>query len=85
MGARVRIEFESDGFRQVLSGDAVGSLVSSVAAGVARAAPGAESRVFAGAYGGGRPIGVAVVRRRRFADGGAFQAAVRVLEGAVHG
>lgn len=85
MGARVRIEFESDGFHQVMNEDAVGSLVSSVAAGVARAAPGAESRVFVGAYGGGRPIGVAVVRRRRFGDGGAFQAAVRALEGAVHG
>lgn len=52
------LEFNSDGFRAILSGDGVYSLIKEVTEGIANAAgPGFEPRVFYGGFGGGRFVG----------------------------
>lgn len=84
MGAKVLIEFNSAGFHEVINQPAVQSLVVSVAANIAKHAPKATSRSFKGGFGGGRPVAVATVKRRRYENDKAFQDAVKALEGAVH-
>lgn len=65
MATEVKIEFNSDGFRQILMSDGVRSLVQDVVtdiqtranANVSEASSGYSGTVWAGGYGGGRWVG----------------------------
>ena len=65
MATEVKIEFHSDGFRQILMSDGVRSLVQDVVtdiqaranANVGEASSGYSGTVWAGGYGGGRWVG----------------------------
>ena len=82
MGAKVRLEFVSSGFHEVINQPGVGAAVRSAAQGVARkAGHGATVRAFRGNYGGGRPV--AIVRVANHGDEREFAAAKKALEGAV--
>ena len=57
-GTEIVLEFNSDGFRSILLGGGVKSLVESVTENIrANAGDGFESSVFVGGYGGGRWVG----------------------------
>lgn len=65
MAAQISIEFNSDGFREILMSDGTRSLVQTVAqeiqaranAGVGEASAGFSATVWQGGYGGGRWVG----------------------------
>ena len=58
--SQVRIKFNSDGFRQILVGDGVRSVVSDTTEGIAsRAGDGFSSKTIMGGFGGGRWVGFA--------------------------
>ena len=57
-GTTTVLQFNSAGFRSILLGDGVRSLVESVTENIrSSAGPGFESSVFVGSYGGGRWVG----------------------------
>lgn len=65
MAKQIKLEFKSEGFRQILTGSGVQSVVQSAAdrirananAGIAGESEGFSTRVWQGNYGGGRWIG----------------------------
>ena len=87
MGARVRLEFVSNGFHEVINQPGVGAAVRSAAQGIAnKAGHGATVRMFRGNYGGGRPVAVVRVTKGSGKDGDGdaeFAAAKKALEGAI--
>ncbi len=76
-----RIEFNSEGFKEILTGDGVKSLVSSTAQGIAsRAGAGFEATTICGGYGGGRWVGFV---SSTDAESAKAESEYKVLSGAV--
>lgn len=78
----VKIKFRSEGFRTILCGGGVRSAVYEAANSMAKAVPGAKSRVIIGGYGGGRWVGFVKTRPKDEADAVIQR---ELLEAAYHG